>query len=192
MRIDMAWISCALNWIESHPGLAAWMQAVFSVAAIFVAIAVSKRQFRDAQSLQALQRKAQRIEIAEVIESLSKISLNVVAYAATFLRNQQAVRDISEFRKHFDMPALRDVERKIEGVPISQMSGDLIAYVFMLSGTVRQVRELAEKAFAHQHEMSEEQFNELWSSVTGLQLSLDKTSKDILQEVNNIRATELR
>jgi hypothetical protein len=154
----MQWLSCTLSWIELHPGLAAWTQAVFSILAIGVAILVSKKQFSDAQLLQARQLKVQQVEIAEVVEALSKIALNVVAYAATFLRNQQAIQDIAEFRRHFDMPALLDVERKIDSVPISQMSGDLIAYVFMLSGTVRQVRELAEKAFAHQHQMNEAEF----------------------------------
>lgn len=183
-------MDCVLNWIELHPGLASWMQAVFSVVAIWAAIGISKKQFSDALLLQAQQRKAQRIEMAEVIESLSKIALNVVAYAATFLRNPQAIRDIAEFRRHFDLPALRDVERKIDGVSISQVNGALIAYVFMLSGTVRQVRELAEKTFAHQHEMNDAQFQELWQSITGLQLSLDKTCKDIQQELNVMRSAK--
>lgn len=187
-EFNMQWISHTLSWIELHPGLAAWTQAIFSILAIGVAIMVSKKQFNDAQALQANRQKAQQIEIAEVVEALSRIALNVVAYAATFLRNQQAIQDIAEFRRHFDLPALVSVERKIESVPIAQMSGDLIAYVFMLSGTVRQVRELAEKAFGQQHEMNEAEFKELWNSVTGLQLSLKKTSEDIQQEVVNIRS----
>lgn len=43
----MSWevVSC---WIESHPGLASWVQAVGSVVAIFVAIYIANGQFRKA------------------------------------------------------------------------------------------------------------------------------------------------
>jgi hypothetical protein len=37
-----------LLWIEQHPGLASWVQAVGSILAIVVAIAVANNQFRSA------------------------------------------------------------------------------------------------------------------------------------------------
>lgn len=56
----MGCASGVLNWIECHQGLAAWVQAVFSVLAIVAAIMLSRLQFRDAQKLQIEQQKVER------------------------------------------------------------------------------------------------------------------------------------
>lgn len=42
-------LTCALEWVESHPGLASWLQGFFSLVAIGVAIWIPAQQRRNAQ-----------------------------------------------------------------------------------------------------------------------------------------------
>ncbi len=50
--VDPVW----LFWIEHHPGLATWVQAVFSVLAIFAAVGVAWMGVRE-QRLQGLRKE---------------------------------------------------------------------------------------------------------------------------------------
>lgn len=46
-------MECILQWIESHQGLAAWVQALFSIVAIFATYYMAKQQFLKAKELQS-------------------------------------------------------------------------------------------------------------------------------------------
>lgn len=195
----MAWLTCVLDWIENHEGLAAWMQAVFSLLAIVWATLISRmqfsdaqklslRQFNDAQLLQAQQRHAEKLAMIEVIQTLGQIATNVVAYAATHLRDPNRIRDIAEGRLHFDLDSLRDYERQFNAIPIHRLPTEIVPYAFMVGGTVRQVREKAQNALESRGRMTEDEYGALSESITGLQLSLHRTNAEIVAEVNRLRA----
>lgn len=179
----MEWLSIALCWIEQHPGLASWLQAFFSVFAIFGAFLISKRQFTNAQDLLIQELKAAGIATAKAVECTSKVSVNVVAYAATHIRNKDSLTKIRNGAMHFDLQALLDVEASLNSVPKHQLDPEIIAYTFMLSGTVRQVRELSQKALQKRNGLDDVEFEELCESITKLQLSLAKTNDDIAKAV---------
>lgn len=183
----MTWFSGVLVWIEAHQGLAAWVQAIFSVVAIIAAIELSRLQFRHAQRLQLQQLKAEGVTVAEAIEKISAVAVNVVAYTCSHLRDRSIVEKIIQGNQHFDLQALLDVESALNSIPKHQISSELVAYVFMLSGTVRQVRELAQRTLRRFESIDDIFFNELFESLTKLQLSLSKTNDDIIGAVKVMR-----
>ncbi|WP_155766714.1 hypothetical protein [Pseudomonas putida] len=65
-----------LNWIESHPGLASWVQAVGSIAAIVAAIWIASRDSRMRRKAEAESRK-NALARAEAV--VSEATLRVVA-----------------------------------------------------------------------------------------------------------------
>lgn len=168
---------------------AAWAQAFLSFGAIVWAAILSRRQFKDAQLLQAQERHAERLAKAENIQTLGQIATNVIAYTATELRDRQNFALIQSGGKHFDLDAMTDVERQINALPVHDLSVELVPYVFMVGGTVRQLRQLAERALSIPYPINDVEFDKMVESVTGLQLSLHRTNADIVAVVGKIRSS---
>lgn len=72
----MSW-ECVSYWIEHHPGLASWVQAVGSIASIWGAFAISNKQ-------QKAQVKLAEKAAKEKSESLYAVIENAVKIATTF------------------------------------------------------------------------------------------------------------
>lgn len=184
----MDWLTCAVNWLDAREGLAAWVQAALSIAGIVWAALISRGQFRDTQLIQAQERHADRLVKAENIQSLGQIATNVIAYTATELRDRQNFSLIQSGRKHFDLDAMTDVERQINALPVHDLSVELVPYVFMVGGTVRQLRQLAQRALSFPHPINDFEFVGMVESVTNLQLSLHRTNADIVAVVEKMRS----
>ena len=75
----MSWevVSC---WIEGHPGLASWVQAVGSIGAIFVAIWVSGGERRSRVKIDKATRRDALVRAIEASEHARKIAQNNVDF----------------------------------------------------------------------------------------------------------------
>jgi hypothetical protein len=72
------WVTCALAWTDLHPGAAAWVQAVFSIGAIGIAILVPWRQHvRDVKLARQL-RVEDRVRSAEAAGEIVINAMNLI------------------------------------------------------------------------------------------------------------------
>ena len=61
-------LECVSYWIEHHPGLASWVQAVGSIAAIFTAVAIGVHQTRSGSRQRGLEAQNKRKSCLAVVK----------------------------------------------------------------------------------------------------------------------------
>lgn len=161
----MSW-ECVSYWIEHHPGLASWVQAVGSIASIWGAFAISNKQ-------QKAQVKLAEKAAKEKSESLYAVIENAVKITATFgellqsrpaeivfqenwnlvyrQRLESAVYSLSRLPAHelggYEavgsysgvMGALTDIVRKVNAY-VAADAFQAAEYFYMCDETLKQVR----------------------------------------------------
>lgn len=119
-------VSCL---IESHPGLASWVQAIGSLLALAVAIGAawwqgrqSRRLFQDQIHHEAEEARLQRIASLRATVQVAEIVAMRVIGTARKMPDIVAERDASRYRD-----ALEAAVQWIERLPIYQLPGALVA-----------------------------------------------------------------
>lgn len=109
----------ALCWIEAHPGLASWLQAIFSVLAILVAIALPS--FHDARRRRARQRRLQSAVCSAVngARILGNLFLDV-------MQKPTRVKGVTRVRA---LPTISFEHAKADlaGLPLLELESSLLA-----------------------------------------------------------------
>ena len=109
----MSWevVSC---WIESHPGLASWVQAVFSVIAIFAAAGIPLWHANRA--------RAQRVKLQQ-----SRLRLLIDRLTTMFEELERAVDDVHfahQFKNAKRVEDWRQEAMMVSGIPVDDSVGD--------------------------------------------------------------------
>ena len=146
----MSWevVSC---WIESHPGLAYWVQAVGSIASIWGAFAVGKSQ-----------QKAQLVESAKAARNKSEALFAVVESAAsfvsalgTFVLEKPSPYIFKENWKLINRQWLESSIFSLSHLPAHELgSGVLVRGYFGIFGGIKDISRLIDRA------LSSDAFNE--------------------------------
>lgn len=177
---------CFLSYMTSSE-LAAWVQAVGSIAAIFgaagIAIWQSGKQHRNALELQRTEQRFSRIELAKALLSLSQNCLRLVDHSATQLPDRQAIYNIVEGKVQFDFNELCVVERAVRDIPLHSLPHRLVSLTMMVSSSVRQFRENIEFALESHRTMDSNEFEKLFRVLGEMRVSLKLTCGDIESEV---------
>ncbi len=107
-----------MKWIEERPGLAAWVQAVFSVVAIFVAIWTAQSATREAR------RKAdeERLDDFEAIAGLAGHAVNLIESAYQRSAQSRSLRAIGSVDRH-SLASIRDAQRALAEIPVLSIPG---------------------------------------------------------------------
>ncbi|WP_273823064.1 hypothetical protein [Pseudomonas asplenii] len=124
----MSW-EMVSHWIESHPGLASWVQAIGSHVALVVAIGVawwqgrqSRKLFQDQVDHQAEEARLQRIASLRATVEVAEIVANRVINAA---RKMPDIVKEGSAPRHKD--ALEAAALWITKLPIYELPGALVA-----------------------------------------------------------------
>lgn len=170
--------------------LAAWVQAIGSMFAIFAAVMVavwlSKRTFDNALKLQREERKQSRVELAKTLAVLSRNCAKAVNSYIDQLPDSGAIFDIAEERVYFDIQELRTIERAVGNIPLHELPSALVTHIMILSATVRQFREKIELALRLYRKMDATAFDDLFSTFQEMKSSLELTCKDIDNEIQRL------
>jgi hypothetical protein len=114
-----------LPWIEQHPGLASWVQAIGSILAIVVAIAVANNQFR-----QAVKRDrnawASRLKSIAVILRIMVDALQSMYDLQDDPHSEQRTRSL---RKAFTL--FRTTSMAVSKIPLEDLSSEQFAMTLM-------------------------------------------------------------
>lgn len=163
--------------------LAAWVQALGSIAAIIgsVGIAVwqSRQQHRASMSILQAERSFSRIEVAKALKELSIGAHRLLVHSMNAFPDRQAVSDVACGRTFYDIGELRVIEGAIQAIPVHALPHDLVRLTMIVGSCVRQFRENVEFAMQRHLEMDGKTFNVFFESLTSLSRSLDLTCKDI-------------
>jgi hypothetical protein len=169
-----------LDWIEQHPALAAWLQAV----AIIVAIAGT---WLAGWLLQRTERRMERRTLAKAVSEIALAAEELVRRVIGELPDKQAVSAIATGEKSFDIRAVDEIEAAIAAIQLHNLSTpELVRDVIALLDNIRQLREQLANAIATHHRMDAAHFSEFFDTLTKVHAAISKISASIATHVSKI------
>jgi hypothetical protein len=170
---------------------AAWVQAWGTILAILGAFGVafyqSNRSFKIAMTQIAEERRQDHVRTAETLSKIAQNTLKLQKFISAKLNSRTEVHEAAEFGLPFDMPALRALERSIDGIQLHELPASLVGLSLILSSTVRQFRMKVEMAFANHHKMDAGSFDDFFKTLNELNQSLELTVADFDAELIRVR-----
>jgi hypothetical protein len=138
----MSWevVSC---WIEGHPGLASWVQAIGSIAALGIAFFLASSQRRDQEKAveEAMQNKTDAL--IAVVESAAIF----VTVLGTFVRGKPVAFVFKENWKLVNRQWLESSIHSLTQLPAHELGrGDLVRGYFGILASVNEIRRLIDHA----------------------------------------------
>ena len=171
--------------------LAAWVQAIGSVVAIFAAASIAiwqgRKQYRNALDLHMEEQRYTRIKLTKTLSVLAENAAKAMVYLTGQMNSRQAVHDIAGGIVHFDSGELSRIDAAIAGIPLHNLPHSLVTPTMLLSGTVRQFREKTEMAIRAHRKMDAAAFEDLFRTLGEMNESLEKTCGDIATELSCIQ-----
>ena len=127
------WFEGALLWVEAHPGLASWLQAVFSVLAICAAAALPIWH----------ERVKEKRQIENTITSLMYLASELTSIHRRLLRALKSEDDYCNWHfgeKTHDLEMICNLAAEI---PASMVVGERMAYLFEIRKSCEHAKDLA-------------------------------------------------
>lgn len=134
----MSW-ECVLYWIEHHPGLASWVQAVGSIGAIIAAIWISGGERRHRVKIE---KAARRDAISRAIAASEQAKKIVEGNLEFFSCTRPPAGDVPRFIAFIDHAATRI--RDASGGP--GVDSEVLGHVSEVSNALVDVRGLVEQS----------------------------------------------
>lgn len=128
-------VSC---WIESHPGLASWVQAVGSIAAIGVAIWVSGSERRYQAKIERLARKNSIDRAISAAEQALKVAKSNLDY---FTCDSVYRGDVSKFRAVID----RASTQVASATEAPSLGNDVLGHLFEVTHALVDIQSLLDE-----------------------------------------------
>ena len=140
------WFASTLSWIEFHPGAAAWLQAILSVAAICIAIYVPYRQHNRAAKLAERHRKEDRLES---LEAASAIAVNAMKLIQNAWDGTKSEANTHGYLLHQHDPREFDIAANaLEGIELATLPDwELIEPIVELRRLILKAKPLPEVIF---------------------------------------------
>ena len=136
------WIVCASAWAETHPGVAAWVQAIFSIIAILIAFYVPYRQHvRDVRLARRLrvEDRLRSVEAAAVI-SINAMNLIEEAWEHTVRKPENTLGYVV---KRYDPTAFDFAARALEEINLADVPDwELIRPIIGMRNLVMEAKDL--------------------------------------------------
>lgn len=118
----MSW-ECVSYWIEHHPGLASWVQAVGSICAIIYAVRIANKQFQRSTELQKTEEilQSQRLigYAGRVISAMRTTYDGIESYrygVDEILRSVIELKDISAVVNDVGIDSIKNLDLCIEWI----------------------------------------------------------------------------
>ncbi|GLO19230.1 TPA: hypothetical protein QEM53_003742 [Pseudomonas putida] len=149
----MSW-DCFSFWIEHHPGLASWVQALGSIASIWAAFLIGNKQIQKQNKVRNEERQAKLAAFYAVIRAASQNALTF----AQLLNAGNSLATVEEnwrliFSSHF-----KTSQRAIANLPSHELGTyNLVESFHSLAGAIDQIAVIVEGKLAS-GKMTEEEF----------------------------------
>lgn len=173
--------------------LAAWVQAIGSIVAIFgavwVAVWQAGKQNKYALERQATEQLKARTELAKTLSVVAQNVTKVVAVVASQMGDRNAVYSIAEGDSRCDIEEIVRLDSAIAGIPIHNLPSTLVSPRMSLESTVRQFREKVEMVLRVHRSMNADAFGDFFRTNREMYDSLKATCDDIAREIERMQDT---
>lgn len=138
----MSW-ECVSYWIEQHPGLASWVQAVGSIASIWGAFAVGRSQQKAQMRVAAQAAQDKSDSMKAVVESATLF----VTTLGDFVQKKPATIVFKENWKLVNRQWLESSIYSLSQLPAHELgSGEMVRGYFGIMGAINDIGRLIDKA----------------------------------------------
>lgn len=138
----MSWENAFL-WIEHHPGLASWAQAVGAIASIWGAFAISRSQQKSQQRIADKSSNEKIDALVAVVES----SVLFVVVLRLVIKDKPHSIVFREIWRTINGPWMQSTVSSLERVPAHELGrGDLVRGYFGILGGVKKISALIDSA----------------------------------------------
>jgi hypothetical protein len=170
---------------------AAWVQAIGSIIAIFASVGIAawqaRTQYANESRLRHQEKTQQEIEHAKTLSEAAKSCLSAISYLNGRINSREAVTDIAERKKAFDIGSIEKLEAQITAIPIHEIPSTLVRLKFILEGTLRQYDWKVKMALGAYRKMDADNFRDFFDTLNEIYSSLGKTSNDIVKLVEKMQ-----
>ncbi|MBA1195279.1 hypothetical protein G7007_20865 [Pseudomonas entomophila] len=149
----MSW-DCFSFWIEHHPGLASWVQAIGSIASIWAAFFIGNKQIKKQNKIRDEERQAKLGAFYAVVRAAAHDS----ATFAELLKSGNSFTTIEENWRLIFSSAFTTSRRAIANLPSHELGTyDLVESFHSLAGAIDQIFVIVESKIASKN-ISDEDF----------------------------------
>lgn len=174
---------------------AAWVQAIGSIIAIFASVGIAawqaRTQYANESKLRRQEKAQHEIDLAKTLLETAKSCLNAIGYLNGQIDSREAVSDVAERRKAFDIESIGKLEAQIAAIPIHEIPSTLVRLKLILEGTLRQYEWKVKMALGAYRKMDADNFKDLFDTLNKINTSLRKTTNDIDQLVKQMLAASI-
>jgi hypothetical protein len=141
----VAFLATLFDWIENHQGLAAWMQAVGTVAALFIAIGVTERQHKLSERARREEAHRQRDDQLLSVVIVASYAADLIKDAATFFRTEEGAKRY--FERTYDPHIFQNADRALDQIPLYVIgNGMIIEYLMLLRALLNETKGVIDEA----------------------------------------------
>jgi hypothetical protein len=181
----------------SSADMAAWVQAVGSIVAILVALAVAlitlTVQRNQALALEEKRRRDAVIDKAKTVQDLAKRAWQLTGYLRNQLKDDRnIVAQMASKQLHFDLPGLKYIEEQLTTIPLYLLPQPIVVYPIMLTTTIRQVREKIELVFTIHQKMDGSDFQRFFDDLRTMIDTVKRDSDSLDALVKKMESGEVR
>ena len=162
---------------------AAWVQAVGSVAAIGVAIAVaahqSKSQHASAMEVFQAQNRAERADAARTLAVLAANSARALRKISEQIPDRQAVHEAADGLRPCAVGELKRIDDYLRQIPLHSLPDSLVTLTMALGSVVRQSTLKIESAISLHRNMDAAMFDDFFRTLQEMNESLSEIAARI-------------
>lgn len=171
----------------SDSDLAAWVQAIGSIAAVgaavWIALWQSRKQHQASLALLKAERDSAKLEMAKAVQRLSTGALIALDISNRSFPDPDAIVEIAEGKKFYDLGELGVIENAILGIPLHSLPHELVRLNMIASSSIRQYHRAIKMALSKGRAMTEQDLKGFFETLYGATDELSKTCIDIDAEI---------
>jgi hypothetical protein len=183
---------CFLSNLTSAE-LAAWVQAIGSIVAIFaaaaIAILVARLQHNNALDLHKTEKRTEKVEIAKTLFVLATNSSKAMKHIASQLNDRESVYNAAEGLEPCGVGELHRLEKYLNGIPLLAVPHSIVTLTMILGSTVLDFKEKVEMALNFHRKMDADMFDDFFQTIAKMNTSIEATCKDIDAEVKRLETS---
>lgn len=154
------------DWLDKHDKLAAWVQAVGSIAAIVATGIYVQWQHRLEVARKETEDRLARRRSLDVVVELARATKTSVRWVQQQLLERGTVHDIAEGRAHLDRRVVAELGTLLSGIPLHEL-GDptVVNEVLSLLHYARQMTGFVDKLLLLHREMDSQMFQSAFAAL---------------------------
>ncbi len=171
---------------------AAWVQAIAATAAIFFSARFGRKQsqtqYENSRKLQQEELRNKELVLTEAITEMMKNTDARVQYVKDNLSSREAIGDVVDKNKYFDLDCLTEVLGSLGQIPLQDIaSSKVLRNVMHITSAVRQLEIQMEKALMEYRRLNADDFKTFLITIEQIKTCTTAIYSETNTYLNNLK-----